>query len=263
MGKVCSFDGCKNPMASKGLCGKHYLRQRKYGDPSITLRPPPGMMPKYCIIRERGKRCRTVARRKKMCDKHYRRLLKHGDPLVKLTRFREGPFPCKVKDCSRISKNTSRGYCGTHYMRWRKYGNHLTIGTQDQGKGSSHPHYHRWWNMMRRCYNPEAEAYCNYGERGITVCREWHRFHAFRDYLINVLGEPPTGYSLDRIDCDGNYEPGNVRWASAKEQANNRRKNVKVGDTWTDPDSLYICSVCDKNFKSISAFDRHRRACVL
>jgi hypothetical protein len=111
--------------------------------------------------------------------------------------------------------------------------------------------------MMTRCYNPNFKGYRHYGGRGITVYPKWHKFPAFRDYLDTVLGKPPKGYSLDRIDPDGNYEPGNVRWASAKEQANNQRRHVKLDDIWGDPDSFYGCSVCGQTYKSISAFDRH------
>lgn len=119
--------------------------------------------------------------------------------------------------------------------------------------------------MKARCYRPTAKNYSIYGGRGIKVCRKWHKFPAFRDYLVNVLGDPPEGYTLDRIDPDGNYEPGNVRWASATEQRHNRRDawNVPLvndGDIWGDPDSCYGCSVCGQAFKSLSAFDRHHCA---
>lgn len=78
--------------------------------------------------------------------------------------------------------------------------------------------------MKFRCDNPKYKGYHRYGGRGIKVHEEWsHDFRAFYKYI----GEPPTTmHSLDRIDNDGNYEPGNVRWATKHQQDNNKSQNV-------------------------------------
>ncbi len=90
---------------------------------------------------------------------------------------------------------------------------------------SDHPLYSTWNNMMARCYKPELEVYKNYGGRGICVCEEWHDFLGF---LLGVGPRPGPEYSLDRVDVNGNYEPGNCRWATPAQQANNTRWNVFI-----------------------------------
>jgi hypothetical protein len=83
--------------------------------------------------------------------------------------------------------------------------------------------YQSWTAMKGRCFRPKDANYKYYGGRGITVCDRWLKFE---DFLVDV-GIRPAGTTLDRIDNDKNYEPGNVRWATPEVQSRNRR-HVKV-----------------------------------
>ena len=84
--------------------------------------------------------------------------------------------------------------------------------------------YKHWVAMRQRCQNPNHWKYADYGGRGIKVCARWEDFANF----LADMGEPEAGMTLDRIDVDGDYEPSNVKWASRREQANNRRNNTTL-----------------------------------
>lgn len=90
---------------------------------------------------------------------------------------------------------------------------------------SNKPGWVIWRGILRRCLNPSDERYSYYGGRGISIHPRWLEF----DNFIKDVGTPPgNGLSLDRINNDGNYEPGNVRWATASQQARNRRDTVNL-----------------------------------
>jgi hypothetical protein len=75
--------------------------------------------------------------------------------------------------------------------------------------------------MLGRCRNPNDKKYEDYGGRGISVCERWE--NSFADFLADMGERPSEKHTLDRINNDGNYEPGNCRWATSKQQNNNRR----------------------------------------
>ena len=120
------------------------------------------------------------------------------------------------KSCGCLSAELSRARLTLHHQQ-----------TCDPIRIGHKHEYETWRSMIRRCNDPRHPSYQNYAGRGISVCERWR--NSFADFLHDVGTKPSPGYSLDRFpDNHGNYEPGNVRWATPTQQARNMRSNRPV-----------------------------------
>ncbi len=115
-----------------------------------------------------------------------------------------------------------------HYVDWSVLSDQYLTTT----KSSDNPMYALWSGMRARCTNSNSMSYGYYGERGISMYSEWqNNFTKFANDILATLGRKPHPfYSIDRIDNNGNYEPGNIRWASPLKQARNRGGSLKVSE---------------------------------
>lgn len=98
----------------------------------------------------------------------------------------------------------------------------------DARAGRSAVEYRLYRAMLNRCFNPKVERYPEYGGRGITVADEWRGEGGYERFLAHIGRRPSSDHSIDRIDPDGDYRAGNVRWALKEMQANNKRNSVHV-----------------------------------
>lgn len=87
------------------------------------------------------------------------------------------------------------------------------------------PEYRSWAHMIQRCYNPNNDSYCYYGARGITVCPRWR--NSFENFLQDMGRKPDPLLTIERINVNGNYEPGNCIWIPRSEQPKNTRRSLK------------------------------------
>lgn len=118
--------------------------------------------------------------------------------------------------------------------------------------------FNSWSNMRNRCNNEKHTVYKYYGGRGIKVCDQWLGKEGFRSFLID-MGTRPEGYTLDRIDSEGDYTPGNCRWATLHTQQSNQRHNKEhPGVYFHNRDKrwrakLYVNKKCvlDSSYKTI------------
>lgn len=99
---------------------------------------------------------------------------------------------------------------------------------QWQAFSESHPLFSVWRAMILRCNNRKAQNYERYGGRGIKVCPQWLGENGYEKFLSDVPPRPTDDHQIDRINNNGNYEPGNIKWSTRAEQQRNRRNNVWV-----------------------------------
>ena len=127
---------------------------------------------------------------------------------------------CSIEGCE--EKHVGLGYCSRHYHMFKVHGDPLSTGYPSAG---GTPEYKSWVGAKQRCYNHKAKGFHRYGGRGIIVCERW--IHDFRTFLKDMGYKPFKGAQIDRIDNDGNYEPGNCRWVTPKENCKNRPRKTR------------------------------------
>lgn len=163
----------------------------------------------------------------------YERTPKHNANISAALRGRpKSPETCAKLSAALAGRTLSPEHCAKlRVARATRIGQAVTPETRAKLSAASTKHgmhrsveYQAWLGMRQRCSNPNDARYADYGGRGITVCARWSVFANF----FSDMGERSDGLSLDRIDNEGNYEPGNCRWATRSEQQLNKRRNGEL-----------------------------------
>lgn len=146
--------------------------------------------------------------------------------LVTQRRLEDGSIPCRSKwecacDCGATAVVEASNL---------KYGSTKSCGCLRRAQLRKHgcvdtPEWRTWASMNSRCDNPRNRSWGRYGGRGVKISDRWR---SFENFLSDMGRRPSRFHSIDRIDSDGNYEPGNCRWATAQEQSDNKRRTYKI-----------------------------------
>ena len=190
--------------------------------------------------------------------KHYYRFKKHGDPNTLLRTPSDG-F-CKIDTCD--NEHVAKGFCDKHYWKYKKYGSATSGRTYNPSGESSTRTYSCWKNMKQRCLNPNNKYYHRYGGRGIKIHKTWvDNFNKF----LEDMGDCPPGLTIERIDNEGDYEPGNCKWDTMENQTRNRSLRfdnktgaIGVSKTKYGTYTAKLKNVCSKNFKTLEEAIKYR-----
>ena len=200
-GKICLFDGCNVEAKCKGYCGKHYTQLYRAGIIKAKKQDH------VCSVDN----CNSVSRIRGLCNKHYLRYQRHGD----INYGEEMYSGCLVGGCDGMYH--AKGYCKKHYRLYSRNG--IPENVRDMHGLSKTPEYKVWAAMIRRCENEKSRFFYRYGGRGISVCGRWK--NSFSNFISDMGRRPSNKHQIDRINNDGNYEPGNCRWATPSENVRN------------------------------------------
>lgn len=196
---------------------------------NISPDPTPKAKAKACSVDN----CTRPAKSKGMCNTHYERIRVNGTLLVKsLLEDLSGRQFGKLTVINfagrhkKVSRWNCRCQCGSETVVQAsnlKTGHTQTCGCINHGLSNSGA-YSSWVSMRQRCNNENSSDFHNYGGRGITVCPEWQ--NSFETFYAD-MGDRPEGRTLDRKNNELGYSRDNCRWATAVEQANNKRRSTR------------------------------------
>lgn len=150
--------------------------------------------------------------------------------IVTVNHFQGGAV--KSCGCRRIKKSRERAI--------KRNTTHGNVG---------HPLFQTWYDMLRRCNDHRNGSYKNYGHRGIKVCKRWEK--SFDAFVDDVGPRPSNGYTLDRINVDGHYEPENCRWATQKMQCRNTRRNIFFEINGSEKTLVEWCSIYNAKYQRV------------
>lgn len=223
--KCCQVPNCEKNLFARGMCAMHYGRLRIHGSVETPVRPVrtrvryDGQKFGMLLVRETIHEARADSRVRCLCDCGR----EHVALAYNVVNGNTSSCGCITIAKPRPDKTAEEN----EQIRRRSVENAKRIGHANATHGMSKSRtYISWLDARKRCFAPQNKRFHLYGGRGITMCDRW--LHSFSDFIAD-MGEAPAGMTLDRIDVNGNYDPGNCRWATKHEQMQNMRSNVA---TW-------------------------------